>query len=115
MLRLGEMHFAYLWQRSNKTEKALLTAVANLMEGDGRFRPEDVMLSAQPIDGISAQNQLKGRVQRFAAHGGQMVVEIDVGVPLLAELSSGSYERLGLAPGVEVVCLLKANAVRVSG
>ena len=42
MLRLGEAHFAYLWHRSSHTERALLTAVAHLMDGDLPFRPADL-------------------------------------------------------------------------
>jgi hypothetical protein len=41
MVRLGEVHFAYLWQRSSQTERALLTAVAHLMDRDLPFRPVD--------------------------------------------------------------------------
>lgn len=42
MLSLGEVHFAYLWQRSTPTERALLTAVAN-MDSDLAFHPEDIL------------------------------------------------------------------------
>lgn len=42
MLRLGEVHFAYIWQRSSHIERALLTAVAHLMERDLPFRPADL-------------------------------------------------------------------------
>jgi hypothetical protein len=47
MLSLGEVHFAYLWQRSTHTEKALLTAVSQLMEQDMFFHPADM---AQYLD-----------------------------------------------------------------
>ncbi|HSH03156.1 MAG TPA: AAA family ATPase [Anaerolineae bacterium] len=43
MLRLGEVHFAYLWQRSNQEERALLTAIAYLMDRTPRFHPEDIV------------------------------------------------------------------------
>ncbi len=42
MLRLGEVHFAYLWQRSSFTERALLAAVAHLMDRDVPFHPADL-------------------------------------------------------------------------
>ncbi|GAB4148630.1 MAG: hypothetical protein Fur0021_08790 [Candidatus Promineifilaceae bacterium] len=42
MLRLGEVHFAYIWQRSTPNERALLTAVAHLMDRDLPFRPADL-------------------------------------------------------------------------
>jgi hypothetical protein len=43
MLRLGEVHFAYIWQRSSFTERALLTAVAHLMDRDVPFHPGDLV------------------------------------------------------------------------
>ena len=43
MLSLGEVHFAYLWQRSTSTERALLTAVAHLMDPNTPFIPEDLL------------------------------------------------------------------------
>jgi hypothetical protein len=42
MLRLGEVHFAYLWQRSSFIERALLAAVAHLMDRDVPFHPADL-------------------------------------------------------------------------
>jgi outer membrane protein assembly factor BamB len=43
MLRLGEVHFAYLWQRSSYVEKALLAAVSRLMDYETPFRPTDLV------------------------------------------------------------------------
>ena len=43
MLRLGEVHFAYLWQRSNYVERALLAAASRLMDYETPFRPTDLV------------------------------------------------------------------------
>jgi hypothetical protein len=43
MLRLGEVHFAYIWQQSSYTERALLTAVAHLMDREVPFHPADLI------------------------------------------------------------------------
>ncbi len=40
MLTLGEVHFAYLWQRSSYTERAILTAVAHMSDRNHPFHPE---------------------------------------------------------------------------
>ena len=48
MLSLGELHFAYLWRRSTATERALLTAVAHLMDRNAPFYPEDLMQYLHP-------------------------------------------------------------------
>ena len=43
MMQLGEVHFAYLWQRSTTTERAILTAVSHLLEGERPFQPEEIV------------------------------------------------------------------------
>ena len=43
MLRLGEVHFAYLWQRSNPVERAVLAAVAHLMDRNEPLHPEEII------------------------------------------------------------------------
>jgi len=43
MLRLGEVHFAYIWQRSSYIERALLVAAANLMSANIPFMPVDLV------------------------------------------------------------------------
>jgi outer membrane protein assembly factor BamB len=43
MLRLGEVHFAYLWQRSTFTERALLAAAARRDDSDAAFQPIDLV------------------------------------------------------------------------
>jgi hypothetical protein len=43
MLRLGEVHFAYLWQRSSFTERALLSAASRRLEPDALFQPLDLV------------------------------------------------------------------------
>ena len=49
---------------------------------------------------------------RLSETGAGVIVEIDVGMPLLAEVSKESVERLGLDDGVEVVALIKASSIR---
>ena len=70
-------------------------------------------LATNRIEAISIRNQFLSRVIRFVHHGGRAVVEVDAGVPLLVEVSSGSFHRLGLAIGKPVWCLIKANAIQV--
>jgi molybdate transport system ATP-binding protein len=74
-------------------------------------RPEDVALALARVDGISIQNQLPGRVGREREHEGQALVEVDVGVPLLVEVSRRTVRTLRLDPGREVWCLVKAAAI----
>lgn len=54
MLSLGEVHFAYLWQRSTFTERAILTAVSHMLDQDRPFHPKDFVQFLDPY-GIHLQ------------------------------------------------------------
>ena len=75
---------------------------------------EEIALAPRRVDAISIQNQLAGTVRRIAEHEGRVVVEIDLGGPaLLAEVTSNARRALDLRPGTDVICLVKAHAVRI--
>jgi hypothetical protein len=87
MMLLGEVHFAYIWQRSSFAEKAMLTAVANLMEGDMLFHPEDLMayletygIHLNPTEVTTALNSLTQR---------EILAEVSEEVATLYELKTG--------------------------
>ncbi|MFH1808191.1 MAG: molybdenum ABC transporter ATP-binding protein [Pseudomonadota bacterium] len=90
-----------------------LQALAPGMQVHARLRPEDVALALAPVDGISIQNQLPGRVRALNPRAGQVLLDVDVGVPLLVQVSQHTVDRLGLCEGVQVWCLVKSNAVQV--
>ncbi len=48
MLALGEVHFAYIWQRSNPIERIILVAVSHLLDYDESFRTADIMRVLKP-------------------------------------------------------------------
>ncbi len=50
MLSLGEVHFAYLWQRSTVAERTILAAVAHLMDHTLPFHPEVIVQLLEPYD-----------------------------------------------------------------
>ncbi|MBL9150140.1 MAG: molybdenum ABC transporter ATP-binding protein [Phycisphaerae bacterium] len=79
-----------------------------------RVAPSEVALALQPLQGISIRNQLAGTVRRLEAHARATLVEIDVGVPIVAELSHGSVRDLGIGVGQAIVCLVKSQALRVA-
>lgn len=49
MLRLGEVHFAFLWERSSATERILLTAIAHLIDREQPFRPIELVQALEPF------------------------------------------------------------------
>ncbi len=78
-------------------------------------RPWDIALASEPVHEVSIQNQVRGTVTRCSTHSGGVLVEIDAGVSLIAEISARSAEALAVGPGRGVVCLIKSRAVRVIG
>ena len=68
MLRLGEVHFAYLWQQSTSYERALLTAVAHLHDHEVPFQPAEILQSLEQynvyLDPVEALTSLNSLVER---------------------------------------------------
>ena len=79
-----------------------------------RFDPRDVVLARGPVDGLSIRNRLAGRVEELREREGtdHVLVRIDAGATVWAEVTREAAAELGLAPGVEVFALVKASAVR---
>ena len=89
---------------------------------DVRLRPEDVILALPSVHGaqsiaeqLSLSNQLPGTVTHLTEGGARTLVSIDcgLGVPVLAEVTKRSQERLGLKPGAPVLAMMKAQALRL--
>ncbi|HSD49236.1 MAG TPA: ABC transporter ATP-binding protein [Actinomycetota bacterium] len=78
----------------------------------GLLRPADVTLSLDHPVG-SARNALRGPVRSIAVEGERARVRIATDPPLVAEITLGSVERLGLREGVEVWASFKAVEVQV--
>lgn len=78
-----------------------------------RFSPGAVLLARADIAGLSARNHLQGVVRDVVDLPGGVLIRIDVGAPLWAEVTSDAARELSLNPGAEVVCLLKAHSLEV--
>lgn len=77
------------------------------------LRPCDVAVSARPVEGISVQNQLRGRVRRVLRDAGGVLCEVDVGTTILAEVTDDACRQMKLEPGRIVWCLFKARALEL--
>lgn len=63
---------------------------------------------------LSARNQLPGTVTSVKTGAVMAEVVVDVGGhEIVAAITSGSAEKLGLAPGEQVVVLVKATEVMI--
>jgi molybdate transport system ATP-binding protein len=74
------------------------------------IRSNDIALSKQHLQGISIQNQIKGRVCAIIRTPEHAVVQIDCGNTLLAGLSLRGLKELDLQEGDGVYCLIKSHA-----
>lgn len=76
------------------------------------LRPADVTLSLGPPQG-SARNALQGRITSVSIDGDRARVRIASRPPLVAEVTTGSLERLGLYEGNDVWASFKAVEVQI--
>lgn len=74
------------------------------------LRATDIALARHPVSDITIQNQVAGRILSLRRIADRVLVEVDVGTPVLAEITVKAAQDLGLAEGEEVCCLFKARA-----
>ncbi len=75
--------------------------------------PEDVLVSTQPLPGVSARNVMKGRVRSVEESGGPAWTRIAAGgFDWTARLTRAAAEELALARGTDVWIAVKTHAFR---
>lgn len=75
------------------------------------IRAGDIALSRNYISGISIQNQLKGQICALIPSGESIIVQIDCGGTLLAEITPGACRDMALQEGDDIYCLIKTHAI----
>jgi molybdopterin-binding protein len=73
-----------------------------------------ILVSRQRLRRVSARNQWGGRVAALVHRGAGVEVHVETTPPLIAWMTPGAVEELGLRPGVRVVLVFKAGSCRVS-
>lgn len=73
------------------------------------LRPIDVALSIYEQEGISIQNQIKGKVKQIINSPEGIFCIVDCGFELFVEISQGIIHNLYLHEGQEIYCQIKAN------
>ena len=102
MLSLGEVHFAYLWQRSTQAERVVLTAVAHMTNNDSTLHPEDIVdflepfgIQLPPTEITAALNRLVEReIMREVTDGANTLYELKIGLVGLWTAQHKSVSRL---------------------
>jgi molybdate transport system ATP-binding protein len=74
------------------------------------LRAADVALACHPIADITIQNQVPGWILSLRRIADRMLVEVNIGAPILAEVTVKAVHDLGLREGDRVYCLFKARA-----
>lgn len=75
----------------------------------------EVSLSTGPLDGVSIRNQLRGAIVGVSTGDAMAVVRISVpDGELTAAVTMEAVNDLGLAPGQEIVALVKATEVSLA-
>jgi len=78
------------------------------------IRAEDVILTRDlAASQSSARNRWPGRVVSLVDEGALVRIELDCGFPLVARLTRQGVDELALAPGREIVALVKAPGVHL--
>ena len=77
------------------------------------LRPADVTLHTTEPAGGSARNIFHGYVSSVSLDGERARVLVDAQPPVVAEVTLGSVDRLGLHPGLEVWATAKAVEVQI--
>ena len=78
----------------------------------GRLAPEDIILSAAPVEYISAQNQIRALITRTISLEDRTLVEINAGgLILLTEVTNKSNSDFIYVPGRQIWALFKAWSV----
>jgi molybdate transport system ATP-binding protein len=75
------------------------------------IRANDIALSRSYINGISIQNQIRGRICALIPSGESLIVQIDCGGTLLAEVTPGAGRDMALQEGEDIYCLIKTHSI----
>lgn len=75
------------------------------------IRANDIALSRGFIEGISIQNQIKGRICALIPGSDSVIVQVDCGCTLLVEITPGARREMLLREGDWIYCLIKTHAI----
>jgi tungstate transport system ATP-binding protein len=94
----------------------IIEAVGNFLPGQNVYcclRPENIIVSKEMPEKISARNVFKARVQKIIRQGFFYKLMLDCGFPLVAYITIPSCEDLGICEGSAIAASFKATAVHV--
>ncbi len=78
-------------------------------------RSSEIAIAKQHVEHISIQNQIKGKIFHFAPKDSGITVYIDIGGPLVVNITRKAFADLELRENDEVHCLIKAQSFSCLG
>jgi len=75
------------------------------------LRSQDIALSTHLLQGISIQNQLKGRVCAIIPRLDRVLVQVDAGTTLTVEITLRAFASLDIHENDTIYCLIKTHSM----
>jgi molybdate transport system ATP-binding protein len=79
-------------------------------------RADDILLSMEPLTGLSARNQIAGQVEQLVRHGSEAEIIVRTGhLKWIVSVVEKAVEQLAISPGAGVHFIIKARSCQVLG
>lgn len=75
--------------------------------------PQNISLSFERVDAISTRDQLQGEITSIKEMGKKVFCQVDIGFPLLVEITRQSLEKMDLKVGMLLYCLFKSSSIKI--
>ena len=79
------------------------------------IRSGEIAIAKHHIDQISIQNQIKGQIMFVTHTASQVTVHVDIGSPLVVDITPKAFSQLALSQGNEIYCLIKTHSFAFLG
>ncbi|MCW0481718.1 molybdenum ABC transporter ATP-binding protein [Gaoshiqia sediminis] len=113
--RIGDLT-AFYYYSEYSSNCLLLDTIYTIVPDDQiilSIPPANVSLSKERIALISSRNQLQGTVTDIKFSGKKVFCSVDVGFPLLVEITRPALEKLDLKVGDPLFCLFKTVSMKI--
>lgn len=79
------------------------------------IRSSEIAIAKHHIDHISIQNQIKGRILSVTQKASHVAIQVDIGTPLIVDITPKAFSQLALSQGEEIYCLIKTHSFAFLG
>lgn len=79
------------------------------------IRSSEIAIARHHIEHISIQNQLKGKILGFTKNVNCVALHVDIGTPLIVDITPKAFAQLALTQGEDIHCLIKTQSFAFLG